>query len=164
MRMKTGIILFLLVASTVLAADPEQYHSIACDDLPSMKQRVECRINFDKDYQEIPELCRTIGGGTAGEYCVDLHQRLASCLVRSSTATQLRCARDYLAMQFSDTEEAFTVCHAADNSVFCREQVRHSTLALITFKFDILIFRVEQLYRAGKVSESLAVTTIIHLE
>ena len=158
-------VVFVLFAGLAYAAAPEQYHSAACDDLPSMRQRAECRINLDKEYSPIPELCRSIGGGKEGDACVQQHAMLSSCLDRvKSTVLQLECARSRLGISIDSVDEALVACRAEENSAFCIEKVKYSAISFTQFKFDILLSRIEQLYRAGAVKESVAVSYIVQIE
>ncbi len=164
--MKLILVMIVLLAGFAYAIETEEYHSTACDDLPSMRQRVECRINLDKTYSPIPELCRSIGGGREGDDCVKQHAMLASCIdiVRPTSNLQLGCARSRLGISIADVDGAITACRAEENPAFCIEQVKYRTITLIRFKFDILLSRIEKIYRAGAVRENVAIDAMVQLE
>ncbi|MEK6904075.1 MAG: hypothetical protein AABW87_00610 [Nanoarchaeota archaeon] len=151
---------------TSTSARTQEASKSDCKDLPTMKDRIRCRINLPEgsEYDYVPEECRAIGGGAAGDKCAKNYQILRKCFENKNYGFQVVCAKQSLNFKTGNVRDAIEACEAEANKLACYQNLKEDTYSLAKFRIYALDQHIENLKEQGKISEDTAVEAIAALE
>lgn len=138
--------------------------SLECRDLPTLKQRVECRLNLEKtppaglNIAYMPEECIAVLDETGKEECIMRYSDAQSCWNKDYARTD-NCLKEQL-----DLKNIASRKNSCNGDASCLYSLNADVNNLAKFRIHELEYRAERMLSKGMLSEDSAIDIISYLE
>lgn len=156
---------------TVKPAADRPCPNLQCGDLPSMRERIACRLKLEPagiaredEIRYLPELCRSAAGEDAKAACIALYRSFAPCWASPAGDARTNCAKNAVGLA-GDLKEQVVACREMDDPAksACLDALRKKVYDLILFRVYDLEERAEAL-RANGVPDAAIVDLSVKIE
>ncbi len=138
--------------------------SLECRDFPTLKQRVGCRLDLDKDPPEgldiayMPEECIAVLDETGKEECIMRYSDAQSCWNNDYKRTD-NCLKEQL-----DLKNIASRKNSCDGDASCLYSLNDDVDNLAKLRIHELEYRAERMLSKGMLSKDSAIDIISYLE
>ncbi len=136
---------------TTITSDESRFK---CSNLPTMKERIACRINLkhENELNYLPEECRVLSGSERA-ICINNYKSTNQCFQQTTDSSRLNCARRALGLQVADIQKNRDSC--AGNQT-CLIDLKNKVFTLIKFRFYNLEEKAQKLKEIGVTEDTVA--------
>ncbi|MEK6869548.1 MAG: hypothetical protein AABX74_04920 [Nanoarchaeota archaeon] len=148
----------------------EQIGEIKCANLKTIKERVSCRLDLEKEEQEeelqlyyLPEECAALSGASRG-ICIARYKSVQTCWKFPVGAERVSCAKR--AIRLGTIQEEKEKCDAlkGENKSVCVREIKNKNYDLIKWHFYELEDRAEDFMMRGLADKESVVDFIVKTE
>jgi len=143
---------------------------LLCGDKPTRRERVQCRLNLEKEEFEyeyslrfLPEECTSLAENKK-QICIQVYQDVQKCWEFPNTPARVSCVKAKL--KFRGVSEEIQSCTQlkGEEKKNCIESVKENVFTIIKFKMYNLEEKAEEFLAEGKVSQDAAASFITEVE
>ena len=152
------------------AKETEDAGKLKCGNLPSLKERVSCRLGLEEDEQEeelelyyLPEECRDLAGSEKG-ICIASYKSVQTCWKFPIGEERVSCAKRTLNLASIQEEKERCNKLTGENKSICVREIKNKNYNLIKWRFYDLEERVEDFLKRGLIDENAAIDFIAKTE
>jgi len=148
----------------------QQPSGLLCGDKPSRRERVQCRLDLEKEEFEyeyklrfLPEECIPLEGKQRAR-CISIYQSVQQCWKFPDTPARVNCVKNQI--RFKNVREEIQSCIMlpAEERKPCIENVKDNVYTIIKFKFYNLEEKAEGLLEEGNVPQDAVAQFITEVE
>jgi len=147
-----------------------QTSELKCGDLPTLRERVECRIELSEyelgkelELQYLPEECRTIINQGLQESCIQRYESVQQCWQNPVGPSRISCVKKQFNLGDIKDEKATCLASNPSNKETCLNELEDKVFALVKFRVYDLEERAEELLEEGA-SEEAVINLVAKLE
>lgn len=150
------------------AANDER--ELKCSNLGTLKQRVSCRLDLEKEEQEkelelyyLPEECRELNGSSRG-LCIASYKSVQTCWKFPAGNERISCVKR--AIKLENLQEQKEICNSktVNEKAQCKKELKDKGYSLIKWHFYDLEERAEGLMQRGFIDKDAVVDFISKTE
>ena len=143
---------------------------LKCGNLNTLKERVKCRLELEKDEQEeelelyyLPEECAALDGASRG-ICIASYKSVQTCWKFPVGAERVSCVKR--AIRLDSIQEEKKKCNALSgkNKSVCVREIKNKAYDLIKWRFYDLEERAEDFMTRGLVDKESVIDFIVKTE
>jgi hypothetical protein len=135
---------------------------LKCSDLPTMKERIACRIKLttENELNYLPEECRVLTGLERAK-CINNYKNTIICFNKESDEERVNCARRAIGLQVATIQQARDECKGNQT---CLNELKEKVFTLVKFRFYNLEYKAQEIMKKYKINESTVVDFIASIE
>lgn len=148
----------------------EESTGLKCGNLPTLKERVECRLNLESEeleqeleLQYLPEECRALSGNQRG-LCIARYKSVQTCWKFSIGNKRISCVKREI--KLGDLQEEKSNCNSktGEEKSTCIRDLKYKVYNLIKWRFYDLEERAEDFMERGLIDLDSVVEFVSQLE
>ena len=143
---------------------------LKCGNLNTLKERVACRLEMEKDGQEeelelyyLPEECAALSGAARG-ICIARYKSVQTCWKFPIGEGRVACVKRTIRLETIQEEKEKCSSLRGENKSVCVRGIKNKAYDLIKWRFYDLEERAEDFMKRGLASEDAAVDFISKTE
>ncbi|MBI2650971.1 hypothetical protein HYX01_00695 [Candidatus Woesearchaeota archaeon] len=140
-----------------------------CNELPTMKERVSCRLSLEEDEQQseislnyLPEECSSLSGSARG-ICIARYKSVQTCW-KFSGEERISCVKKTIKLGNLQEEKERCGILAGNEKSSCLNELKNKVYNLIKWRFYDLEEKAEDFMKRGFVGKEIATDFIVNTE
>ena len=150
--------------------EEEEIDEIKCTDLKTIKERVSCRIDLEKEEQEeelqlyyLPEECSALSGASRG-ICIARYKSVQTCWKFPVGAERVSCVKRAIRLETIQEEKEKCNALTGENKSVCVREIKNKNYDLIKWRFYDLEERSEDFMMRGLADKESVIDFIVKTE
>lgn len=148
----------------------ENVDEIKCTNLKTIKERVSCRLDLEKEEQEeelelyyLPEECAALSGASRG-ICIARYKSVQTCWKFPVGAERVSCAKRAIRLDAIQEEKEKCDALKGENKSVCVREIKNKNYDLIKWRFYDLEERAEDFMISGLADKESVADFIVKTE